>query len=64
MVPTTTLKNDWKKRVENLDKSLNIEIKFYNTVFQEKNSLDKSYYDYIVFGVMKMQYYLNMQKIN
>lgn len=49
MVPTTTLKNDWKKRVENLDKSLNIEIKFYNTVFQEKNSLDKSYYDYIVF---------------
>ncbi len=49
MVPTTTLKNDWKKRVENLDKSLNIEVKFYNTVFQEKNSLDKSYYDYIVF---------------
>ena len=49
MVPTTTLKNDWKKRVENLDKSLSIEIKFYNTVFQEKNSLDKSYYDYIVF---------------
>ena len=49
MVPTTTLKNDWKKRVENLDKSLNIEVKFYNTVFQEKNSLDKSYYNYIVF---------------
>lgn len=62
MVPTTTLKNDWKKSVENLDKSLNIEIKFYNTVFQEKNSLDKSYYDYIVFDEAHHANYADLEK--
>ena len=49
MVPSIAIKNDWIKRTEALDNSLNIEIKFYNTVFLEKNSLEKTHYDYIVF---------------
>ena len=49
MVPSTPLKEDWQKRVTVLNDQLNISIKFYNTVFIEKNNLPRDYYDYIVF---------------
>lgn len=37
------------KRVAGLSDKLNISIKYYNTVFVERNVLAKDYYDYIVF---------------
>ena len=49
MVPSIPFKEDWEKRVEIFNGKLDIEIKYYNTVFLEKNSLPKDYYDYIVF---------------
>ena len=49
MVPSIPIKEDWEKRVEIFNGKLDIEIKYYNTVFLEKNSLPKDYYDYIVF---------------
>lgn len=49
MVPSIPLKEDWQKRVTVLNDQLNISIKFYNTVFIEKNNLPRDYYDYIVF---------------
>ena len=49
MVPSVPIKQDWLKRTACFDGKLNIEVKFYNTVFLEKNSLDKEHYDYIVF---------------
>lgn len=49
MVPSVPVKEDWIKRIDCFDGHLNIDVKFYNTVFLEKNSLDKEYYDYIVF---------------
>lgn len=49
MVPSKALKDDWKKRLETFKKRLKIEVKFYNTVFLEKNGLEKAFYDYIVF---------------
>lgn len=49
MVPSIPIKEDWEKRVEIFNGKLDIEIKYYNTVFLEKNSLSKDYYDYIVF---------------
>lgn len=49
MISSVPLKEDWAKRVIELQTSLYISIKFYNTVFLERNSLEKDYYDYIVF---------------
>ena len=49
MVPSIPLKEDWQKRVASLSDKLNISIKYYNTVFIERNTLAKDYYDYIVF---------------
>ena len=49
MVPSVPIKEDWKQRTKCFDNKLNIEIKFYNTVFLEKNALEKDHYDYIVF---------------
>lgn len=49
MVPSIPIKEDWEKRVEIFNGKLDIEIKYYNTVFLEKNSLPKDYYDYVVF---------------
>ena len=49
MVPSIPIKEDWEKRVAIFNGKLDIEIKYYNTVFLEKNSLPKDYYDYIVF---------------
>lgn len=49
MMPSIPIKEDWEKRVEIFNGKLDIEIKYYNTVFLEKNSLPKDYYDYIVF---------------
>lgn len=49
MVPSIPLKEDWTKRVAVLNDQLNISIKYYNTVFIEKNNLPRDYYDYIVF---------------
>ncbi len=49
MVPSIPIKEDWEKRVKIFNGKLDIEIKYYNTVFLEKNSLPKDYYDYIVF---------------
>lgn len=49
MVPSIPIKEDWEKRVEIFNGKLDIKIKYYNTVFLEKNLLPKDYYDYIVF---------------
>lgn len=49
MVPSLKVKGDWGKRIKPLKDRIRIDIKFYNTVFMEKNSLSKDYYDYIVF---------------
>ena len=49
MVPSIPIKEDWQKRVAIFNGKLDIEIKYYNTVFLEKNLLPKDYYDYIVF---------------
>lgn len=49
MVPSIQIKEDWQKRVAIFNGKLDIEIKYYNTVFLEKNLLPKDYYDYIVF---------------
>lgn len=49
MVPSIPLKNDWLERIKIFNKKLLIDVKFYNTVFVEKNRYPKDYYDYIVF---------------
>lgn len=49
ITPSVRIKEDWEKRIESLNTNLNICVKFYNTVFLEKNALEKDYYDYIVF---------------
>ena len=49
MVPSIPIKEDWEKRVDIFNGNLDIKIKYYNTVFLEKNLLPKDYYDYIVF---------------
>lgn len=49
MVPSDRIKDDWNNRLSKYKDKLNIDIKFYNTVFLEKNSLSKDHYDYIVF---------------
>lgn len=48
MVPSTAVKIDWEKRVS-IFSNLNIDVKFYNTVFLTRNILPSDYYDYIVF---------------
>ncbi len=49
MVPSIPIKEDWEKRTAGLSNKLNIEVKFYNRVFLERNKIAKDYYDYIVF---------------
>ena len=49
MVPSIMVKEDWQQRLKIFDGKLKIDVKFYNTVFLEKNALEKDYYDYIVF---------------
>lgn len=49
MVPSIPIKEDWIARTKNLSGRLDIDVKFYNTVFIEKNALEKDCYDYIVF---------------
>ena len=49
MVSTKVLKNDWLKRIRTISSNVNIDVKFYNTVYLELNILDKKYYNYIVF---------------
>lgn len=49
MVPSIPIKEDWISRTKSFCDKLDIDVKFYNTVFIEKNALEKDYYDYIVF---------------
>lgn len=49
MVPTNPTKKDWITRLEIFDNKFNVEVKFYNTVYLERNTLEKDHYDYIVF---------------
>ena len=49
MVPSLRIKEDWETRTEHLKKKLDVSVKVYNTVFLERNTLPKDYYDYIVF---------------
>ena len=49
MVPSIPIKEDWLARTKCLEDRLKIDVKFYNTVFIEKNALEKDYYDYIMF---------------
>lgn len=49
MVPSVAVRDDWVKRISSFQRRLNIDVKFYNTVFLEKNNLEKDFYDYVVF---------------
>jgi len=49
MVPSIPIKKDWQTRLKIFENKFDIEIKFYNTVYLERNTLEKDYYDYIVF---------------
>ena len=49
MVPSIPIKEDWIARTKSFSGKLDIDVKFYNTVFIENNALGKYYYDYIVF---------------
>jgi superfamily II DNA or RNA helicase len=49
MVPSKQIQLDWFNRILELEGRFNVFVKLYNSVYLERNVLEKEFYDYIVF---------------